>query len=724
MKNALITILMAGLAKLWAYPHYHLKEVEYHRAPDYRGILTSLMADLYIPLPDSGTSPLRPALILVHGGGFEIGSRRDSFLVHMADFFASRGFFVASIEYRLGLPPRWEAHHWIEANVRAVQDLRTFIRYLKAQAAHGNPYQIDTTKIIALGWSAGAFTVLHAAFLNSLEELSMVSQADTAQIRKMGGLYGEAYPEHSSDFWMAINLFGALYRLEWIQSGKISHLVSIHPEADSVVKPHMQYSSKGIIWYGSHLIDSAAKVKGISSFYMTMDMPYCKWYCCHAWQGDHSYVSFGTPIIESYVYNLLLFILKGEEPPSSYRYVRVRPTQTELAQGCVLRLLGKRRIRRECKALLSELTPTWSALITFLLLVILGGMQIFITLMIRRSKVPNKVLPDYAPQVFIPVRNDFEELHGLLESLFKQTLPLSIIVGDDNSQSEPPEKTKEFNVSLFRVPSYLHDHYPAKHAVLAFLEEYVETPIFFVADADMRFPPRWAQTLYNVLTKQSDLGGVCAPSLPRENSLWEAFQRIEWASTLYLIAARQTLGKVTTAIGNSMALKKEAWEKVGGWKALSPSFVEDYEMLRALETNGWRFAWVWHPDALGETRAESTFHRWLQQRLRWRHAVRKLDSLAVSYWILQSTLPWAILLTGTWFSTAVMLCLWAGSEALPLWRFRQVVGAKRLMRYLPLLLIYRFLQGPWLLWLRYARRPIEWKGRQYIAIRTRLRSND
>ncbi|GIV25232.1 MAG: hypothetical protein KatS3mg026_0924 [Bacteroidia bacterium] len=76
---------------------------------------------------------------------------------------------------------------------------------------------------------------------------------------------------------------------------------------------------------------------------------------------------------------------------------------------------------------------------------------------------------------------------------------------------------------------------------------------------------------------------------------------------------------------------------------LPPTLVEDYTLLEALKQAGWRFQWVWHPAVLGETRAEPTFRRWYQQRLRWRQAVGQVTGLSLFYWGVQSLLPWTLL---------------------------------------------------------------------------------
>ncbi|MCS7189841.1 MAG: glycosyltransferase, partial [Bacteroidia bacterium] len=222
------------------------------------------------------------------------------------------------------------------------------------------------------------------------------------------------------------------------------------------------------------------------------------------------------------------------------------------------------------------------------------SIQLYLTLLIERSPVKPVKGPNISYVLLVPVRNEERTLPYFISSIEAQTVPLRVIWGNDNSEDitqQILEATikKHKGWEIHHVSPNLHQHFPGKHAVLVELERYIEGDIFLIADADMRFPPKWAETLISRLLSRSEIGGACGPSLPIERSIWEAFQRIEWASILYLIAAMQKRGEVVTAIGNSMAVRTAAWATIGGWKSLPPSLVEDYAFKQAIEEAGWRF---------------------------------------------------------------------------------------------------------------------------------------
>jgi acetyl esterase/lipase len=96
-----------------------------------------LALDLFLP---TGRGP-HPALIILHGGGWERGDRRME--RPLAAHLAARGYAAATVSYRLGPAGRFP---------NALADARAAVRWLRAQAAR---LDIDPGRIGAVGGSAG-----------------------------------------------------------------------------------------------------------------------------------------------------------------------------------------------------------------------------------------------------------------------------------------------------------------------------------------------------------------------------------------------------------------------------------------------------------------------------------------------------------------------------------------------------------------------------------------
>jgi predicted esterase len=128
--------------------------------------LVPLLMDSYVP--DNGLQN-RPLLMLIHGGGFSGGSKQQEALVNMANYYASRGFVVFSIDYRLRGDMGTIPQEWIDATTNvdpaelgqllamypAHRDAKAALRWIIANADN---YQINKDYITVGGGSAGAIT--------------------------------------------------------------------------------------------------------------------------------------------------------------------------------------------------------------------------------------------------------------------------------------------------------------------------------------------------------------------------------------------------------------------------------------------------------------------------------------------------------------------------------------------------------------------------------------
>lgn len=129
----------------------------------------SLLLDACVP---EGKG-LRPAVILIHGGGWSGGDKKDMEFLYQP--LSEAGFVWFSINYRLAPQHRWPA---------CIEDVRTAIRWVRANAAE---YRGDAARIALIGYSAGG----HLACLAAV-------QADPAE--RVQAVVGIAPPtDHEAD---------------------------------------------------------------------------------------------------------------------------------------------------------------------------------------------------------------------------------------------------------------------------------------------------------------------------------------------------------------------------------------------------------------------------------------------------------------------------------------------------------------------------------------------
>jgi acetyl esterase/lipase len=105
----------------------------------YASLSPTQKLDIY--LPDEGSGPF-PIIMHIHGGGFEIGDKRDIYLLPYLNAL-ERGYAIVSPNYRLSGEAIFPA---------GLKDVKASIRWLRANARN---YQLDSDRIAACGGSAG-----------------------------------------------------------------------------------------------------------------------------------------------------------------------------------------------------------------------------------------------------------------------------------------------------------------------------------------------------------------------------------------------------------------------------------------------------------------------------------------------------------------------------------------------------------------------------------------
>ncbi len=139
----------------------------------------ALTGDLYLP---QGTSA-HPAIVAVHGGGWQAGSR--DIYRYMGPYLAERGYAVFSIDYRL-------THDGQNCFPAAIHDVRAAVQWLRSHAAD---LPIDPTRIALMGDSAGAYLAAMVALAGDTAEFANAYRDDpyasvSTAVKAVVGVYG------------------------------------------------------------------------------------------------------------------------------------------------------------------------------------------------------------------------------------------------------------------------------------------------------------------------------------------------------------------------------------------------------------------------------------------------------------------------------------------------------------------------------------------------------
>lgn len=108
-----------------------------------------LKLDLYRPTRETG--PL-PVIVMIHGGSWNGGNKRQLRALDL--FLAHEGYAVAALNYRHAPKRPFPA---------AVEDVFRALAFLRA---HANQFQLDLSRVVLVGRSAGGQIALSAAYAN------------------------------------------------------------------------------------------------------------------------------------------------------------------------------------------------------------------------------------------------------------------------------------------------------------------------------------------------------------------------------------------------------------------------------------------------------------------------------------------------------------------------------------------------------------------------------
>lgn len=179
-----------------------------------------LTMDVYLPNDNKVAS--RPLLVLIHGGAFFNGDKSDLGFPVWAHDFASRGYVVASVNYRLGFNKNKGSVK--RAGIRGVQDVDAAIRYI---VHHKDAYGVDPDRVFVAGTSAGGITALNVAFMRD-EDIPSEAQ-------EVGGIKS-VNPEMTDTYSIRAvgNMWGAVNDLSILDHSSLS-VISFHSTGDPVV---------------------------------------------------------------------------------------------------------------------------------------------------------------------------------------------------------------------------------------------------------------------------------------------------------------------------------------------------------------------------------------------------------------------------------------------------------------------------------------------------------
>lgn len=267
-----------------------------------------LFMDVY--LPENDVLAKRPFVMLIHGGLFYYGTRKDITVSRLCEHLASLGYVAASIDYRIGFQPTKVGIE--RSGYRAIQDAHAAMRFV---TANQDAFGIDTSMMFVGGCSAGSITALGLAFMTN--ETRPKSTRASLLNTELGDIETDGNDiDVRFSLKGVVDMWGALPNLGMLD-GKNIPIVAFHGDADDVVPYGYDYPFgkagrlKKMLFnkmYGSSCIVEQEKELGVKSVLYTFEG------CNHSPQMSGDTLSGNFYIIQDKMCAFLNEIIREKKP--------------------------------------------------------------------------------------------------------------------------------------------------------------------------------------------------------------------------------------------------------------------------------------------------------------------------------------------------------------------------------------------------------------------------
>jgi cellulose synthase/poly-beta-1,6-N-acetylglucosamine synthase-like glycosyltransferase len=281
------------------------------------------------------------------------------------------------------------------------------------------------------------------------------------------------------------------------------------------------------------------------------------------------------------------------------------------------------------------LIPAICLILVFLYLLIQVALFFFVA---ARKKEPIIAVHDWPfISILVAARNEEKNIKRCLQALTDLDYPkhkMEIWVGNDQSDDATADIVKSFakgksSVFLKHITQTLGKA-KGKANVLAHLAHKAKGDYLLITDADILVSTQWAKELITHFA-EPQMGIVSGLTLVHGSSLSAKLQGVDWLYFMGLLKGFDNAGLHCTAVGNNMAIRKEAYQEVGGYEGIDFSVTEDYKLYKEVRKKGWKTANIITRNSLNISLPVDSFMHLMHQRKRWLTGARELP---LYWWLL------------------------------------------------------------------------------------------
>ena len=254
--------------------------------------------------------------------------------------------------------------------------------------------------------------------------------------------------------------------------------------------------------------------------------------------------------------------------------------------------------------------------------------------------------PAVVISVIVPVRNEEENIEGLLESLYKQVYPKNlyqVIIVDDHSTDGTWNLLSnsyypEFEMTALRMK----EPEPGEKGFVSHKKRAIETGIrmargtlIVTTDADCRFQPGWLKSIA-AFYEETGATFIAAPvTIAHTRSLLSVFQTLDFLTLQGITGAAVYKRVHSMCNGANLAFEKEAFFAVKGYEGIDSIASGDDMLLmhKIYKQYPGRVFYLKNKEAIVVTKPSPDWRAFFHQRIRWASKADSYDDKRI-FWVL------------------------------------------------------------------------------------------
>jgi len=265
-------------------------------------------------------------------------------------------------------------------------------------------------------------------------------------------------------------------------------------------------------------------------------------------------------------------------------------------------------------------------LLIFLSVLLYALQSVLIYIGTRRLNYPKT---NHLPKISILValRDEEQTLEACVESLLQLDYPkksLEILLINDRSSDRTSElvekmKSKSDVIETLHIKAGIPGLSGKANAITQGMEN-CSGALILVTDGDCRVPTSWAKA--HAAYYQKDVGLVGGFTLLDEQkdqaSVFGKMQSLDWAYLLSVGTGFMGFGIPLSVLGNNFSFRREAYEKVGGYRNMGFTIIEDFALMKTLvKKTLWKVLYPIDSKMLVYSQPMPDFKAFYNQRKRW-----------------------------------------------------------------------------------------------------------